>query len=169
MNRVLFRLGLLAGALLFAAPAHAQYSSVVLEEVPLSAELASTVSTIEPQCGSCSNLEVHAFDILEPSSSVSNEDASWAAIEYLGLWLYGAGPAISQSTFSSRLVNWNYEELPQAIQEFADPNDTAYTVSESYWYYETAPDYCDFGYLYVLVFNQGRKVVTVEVNTGRDC
>jgi hypothetical protein len=168
MKRFVPALAALACVLAFAAPAQAQ-QVVELQERALSSRLASTVTTIQPQCWNCSALTVTAFDILAPSGTVAHNDAAWAAIEYLGAWYYDAGTAISQTTFRSRMANWNYEELPPEISTYVGTYGTSYTVSESYWGYMSAPDYCSYGHLYMLVFNQARKVITVEVNSGNEC
>jgi hypothetical protein len=165
--QLFLRLALVSGLLLAATPASAV--TVTLSEVPLSQQLASTVTTITPQCYNCSSLSVHAFSITSPSTAVTVADAFPAAIDALWAYYYGPGPQISQATFSQRMANFNYEELPPEIRNFADPTDTTWLVGESYWYYETAPDYCDYGHLYVLVFNRTHKVVTVEINSGHDC
>ena len=164
---LLLGLALVSGLLLTAAPASAV--TVTLSEISLSPQLASTVSTIFPQCYNCSALTVHAFNITSPSTAVTVADAFPAAINALWAYYYGPGPQITQATFNQRMANFNYEELPPAIRNFADPTDTTWLVGESYWYYETAPDYCDYGHLYVLVFNRTHKVVTVEVNSGHEC
>ena len=168
MKRFAPTLAALACVLAFAAPAQAQ-QTVELEETSLSSQLASTVTTIQPQCWYCTALTVTAFDILAPSGTVAHNDAAWAAVDYLGNRYYDAGTAISQSTFNSRMANWNYEELPPAIRTYVGTYGTSYTVSESYWSYMTAPDYCSNGHLYMLVFNQARKVVTVEVTSEHEC
>ena len=103
------------------------------------------------------------------SGPISHDDAAWAAIEWLGAWYYDPGTHISQSAFNSSMASRNYEELPPAIRTFVNPSDTSWTASESYWWYETAPDYCSYGHLYTLVFQQSRKVISVEITSGRDC
>ena len=167
MKRFAPSLAALLCVLAFAAPAQAQ---VELEEVALSPRLASTVTTIQPQCYYCDSLTVTAFDVLSPSSGpLSHDDAAWAAIEYLGAWYYDPGTRISQSGFDSAMANRNYEELPPELRTFVNPSDTSWTVSESSWSYMTAPDYCSAGHFYTLVFHQSRKVVTVEITSGHEC
>ncbi|MCY1076972.1 hypothetical protein [Archangium lansingense] len=168
MKRLAPAIAALACVLAFAAPAQAQ-QVVQLQEKALSTRLASTVTTIQPQCWYCTALTVTAFDIVAPSGTVSHNDAAWAAIDYLGAQQYDAGTAISQATFASRLANWNYEELPPEIRTYVGTYGTNYTVSESYWGYMSAPDYCNYGHFYMLVFNQARKVLTVEVSSEHEC
>jgi len=156
-------------SLALALPAAAQ-QYVEVEETGLPASLASTVQTIFSQCSNCSVLDVHAFDVLVPEEgSIDQDAASQAAIDYLGAWLYWSGWHLSQASFDSWMAGWNYEELPPAIRSSIAPGDTSWTVNQSWWYYPVAPDYCDYGYMFVLVFHDSRKVVTVEVVNGRDC
>src|SRR5688572_24500752 len=98
MKRFAPVLAAVAVVLAFAAPAQAQ---VELEEIALSQQLASTVTTIAPQCYYCSSLAVNAFDVLWPSTgSISQEDATWAAFDWLGIREYEtAGASISKATF----------------------------------------------------------------------
>jgi hypothetical protein len=161
MKRLVPALALLALVLGFAAPAQAQ---VDMYEVPLSSQLASTVTTIEPQCYYCSSLTVTAFAV-DSSGPISQEDATWAAFGWLGIQEYpDAGTPITQAAFASAMANKNYEELPPAIRSYIGVYGNDYTVSEAGWEYMSAPDYYNFGRFYTLVFHTARKVVTVEVH-----
>lgn len=166
MKAMMMRVAVL-WALVVAGPAAAQ---VELEETALPASLASTVQSIQSQCWYCHGLDVHTFDVVWPASGpINHVQAGWAAIDWLGAWYYDPGSSISQSAFNSGMASFNYEELPPAIRSSVAPGDTAWTASESWWGYMTAPDYCDYGYFYVLVFPTARKVVTVEVLSGHEC
>lgn len=157
----------LALAVVLAVPAAAQ---VEVEETGMPEELASTVQTIFSQCGNCSVLDVHAFDVMVPEDGPIDQDAaSQAAIDSLGAWLYWSGWSISQADFDSWMEGWNFEELPPEIRSTIAPGDTSWSVNQSWWYYPIAPDLCDYGYMFVLVFQDSRKVVTVEVVNSRDC
>ena len=141
-----------------------------LEETSLPSSLASTVETIFPQCWYCTYLDVHTFDVTWPQEGeIDHEQAAWSAVYYFGSQMYDAGSSISQATFNSRLANVNWEELPPEIRSSVAPGDTSWTASESSWWYMTAPDYCEYGYFYVLVFHDARKVVTVEMNKAHEC
>ena len=169
MMKALVSRAVLSLSLVLAFPAAAQWG-VDLEETALPSSLASTVQTIFPQCWNCSMLDVHTFDVTYPEEgAIDHEEAGWAAIYQLGAYYYDPTSSISQATFDSRMANFWYEELPPAIRSSVAPGDTSWTASESWWGYMTAPDYCDYGHFYVLVFHDARKVVTVEINSGRDC
>ncbi|PTL76731.1 hypothetical protein [Vitiosangium sp. GDMCC 1.1324] len=163
MKRLVPALAVLALVAGFAAPAQAQ---VELHEVALSTQLASTVTTIQPQCYYCTSLTVTAFAV-DSSGAISQEDATWAAFDWLGAQDYqvypDAGHAITQTQFASALANKNYEELPPAIRSYIGTYGNDYTVSVASWARMTAPDYYNFGDFYTLVFHTARKVVTVEV------
>lgn len=163
MKRLVPVLAALACVLAFASPAQAQ---VDMQEVSLSPRLASTVTTIQPQCYYCTSLTVTAFNVLWPTSgTISQADATWFAFEHLGLREYStAGTSITQAQFLSDMANKSYEELPPEIRTFVGTSDTSYTVSKASWSYMSAPDYYNFGDFYTLVFHQARKVITVEVN-----
>ncbi|WNG40343.1 hypothetical protein F0U61_46650 [Archangium violaceum] len=163
MKRLVPVLAALALMLGFAAPAQA----VELVQVPLSSQLSSTVSTIQPQCYYCTVLSVTAFNV-RSSGFISQNDAALAAFDWLDAQsyqhLYGdAGQTITQAQFASALKGKNYEELPGAIQSYIGAYGNDYTVSVSSWNYMSAPDYYNFGDFYTLVFHTARKVVTVEV------
>ncbi|QRK09753.1 hypothetical protein JQX13_06435 [Archangium violaceum] len=163
MKRLVPVLAALALMLGFAAPAQA----VELVQVPLSSSLASTVSSIQPQCYYCTVLSVTAFDV-RSSGFVSQDDAALAAFDWLDAQSYqqiygGAGQTLTQAQFASALAGKEYEELPSAIQGFIGTYGNDYTVSVSSWRYMSAPDYYNFGDFYTLVFHSARKVVTVEV------
>ncbi len=162
MKRLVPVLAALACVFVFASPAQAQ---VELQETPLSSQLASTVTTIQPQCYYCTTLTVTAFDVLWPiSGTISQEDATWFAFDHLGIREYStAGSSITQAQFLSDMAGKSYEELPPEIRAFVGTSDTSYTVSKASWSYMSAPDYYNFGDFYTLVFHQARKVITVEV------
>jgi hypothetical protein len=163
MKRLVPVLAALTLVLGFASPALAQ---VDLMETALSPQLASTVTTIQPQCYYCSGLTVTAFDV-DSAGPISQEGATWAAFDWLGIQEYpDAGEPITQAAFDSAMAGYSYEELPPAIRAYIGTYGNDYTVSVAGWEYMSAPDYYDFGRFYTLVFHQARKVVTVELHYG---
>ena len=58
--------------------------------------------------------------------------------------------------------------LANDIERYINTGES-YSAAVYGWSYPTAPDSCDTGHFYALVFNQARFVMTVEVNGGRDC
>jgi len=151
---------------LVAFPAAAQ--QVDLDETALPDSLADTVAGL-PQCWNCS-VDVHTFDVTYADpESIDHETAAWSAIDYLGAWRFWAGWSLTQAQFDSTMSFWGYDALPPEIRSSVAPGDSSWTASWSYWSYPSAPDYCDMGYMYILVFHDTGKVVTVEIDTGRDC
>jgi len=146
--------------------------NVSLAEENLSPELAAAVRNVAPACSYCSALDVHSFVIEDPSTGpVSVQDATETALTelYWGPTSYSYAGALSRATLRSQLNGYNYGSLLGDIESFVGTGETGYLTGKESWDYMTAPDYCEWGNFYALVFEGGRKVVTIEINGGNEC
>ncbi|NMO20501.1 hypothetical protein HPC49_34710 [Pyxidicoccus fallax] len=142
------------------APATSQsLTTIELVETALDPRLAATAA----QAGAA----VYALEINEPvSGPVSPRDAALIAIDTVSEprlpWVYGATLTRAQVRESLGTT------LVDDIERYVNTGES-YSAVVYGWSYPKAPDFCDTGHFYALIFNQARFVMTVEVNGERDC
>jgi hypothetical protein len=134
-------------------------TSIELVETALDAQLAATAA----QAG----VAVHALEINEPLSGAITPAQAWPlALELVSEprlpWRFGANFTREQLRASLGTT------LANDIERYINTGET-YTAAIYGWSYPVAPDYCETGHFYVIVFNQARFVMTVERNGFQDC
>lgn len=143
---------------------------VELWEIEISPDLQDAVDELFSDCGNCTNLSVHAFEVNDPPTGpIPLVEAGYAALDQLQLSQLGYGwfENVNRTTLIQRLGNFNYGPLVQDIEGFTGSTNHQ---SSGFWYsYMAWPDACDNGRFYSIAFNDQRQVVTVEVNYWHEC
>ena len=142
-------------------------TSVELELTNVTAELETAAENYLSDCWYCTHVTVRAFDVLEPQSGAlpNQETAEYALLfsdNSRAPWAYEGNR--TQAQLEQALGT----ELTSAAEDFVATGE-AYDGGYHSWQYMTAPDYCEWGKVYTLIFEQGRKVVTVELGGANEC
>jgi len=143
---------------------------VELWEIEISEDLQEAVDDLFPNCGNCTNLSVHAFEVNDPPTGpIPLQEAGDAALDQLQLSQLGYGwfENVNRTTLISRLGNFGYGSLVQDVEGFTGSTNhqsAGYRFSYMAW-----PDACVMGRFYSIAFNDQRQVVTVEVNYWQEC
>ncbi|MFP2931850.1 hypothetical protein ACLESO_43090 [Pyxidicoccus sp. 3LG] len=168
---------------LFAALAVACGPSAPTEEVassqgqaltPVELELTNTTPELDAAgeaflsaCWYCSYVTVRAFDVLTPQTgALPNEETADYGLLFSDNsrdpWSYTGNRTQAQ------LEQALGAALTDAAEDFVSTGE-AYDGGFHSWQRMTAPDYCQWGKFYTLIFEQGRKVVTVEIGGENEC
>ncbi|MBZ4419028.1 hypothetical protein [Myxococcus sp. RHSTA-1-4] len=140
---------------------------VELELTNTPPELEAAAAAYLDSCWYCSYVTVRAFDVLAPQTgALPNQETAEYALLFSDFaqspWGYEGDRTRTQ------LEQGLGAALTTAAEDFVATGE-AYDGGFHSWEYMSAPDYCDWGRFYTLVFEQGRKVVTVEIGGANEC